>query len=86
MGYSSAMSKAEILAELPLLTPEELSEIQSRIEDLATFGSDGWRTDSGLSEADKRMIEARIDDVEQHPGKSIPWADAEPRLIARFGK
>jgi hypothetical protein len=30
------MSKADILAELPKLTPEELTEIQSRIEDLAT--------------------------------------------------
>lgn len=80
------MTKADILAELPKLTPAELTEIQSRIEDLATYGADGWRTDSDLTEAEKRLIEARLDDLEQHPGKSIPWAEAEARLKARFSK
>ena len=80
------MSKAEILAELPKLTPEELAEVQSRIEDLATYGPDGWRTDSDLTEAEKQLIEARLNDLEQHPEKSIPWAEAEARLKARFGK
>ncbi len=79
------MSKAQILEELPRLTPEELSEIQSRIEALATYGADGWRTDCDLTEAEKRLIEARIDDAEQHPETSIPWAEAEARLKARFG-
>ncbi len=80
------MSKAEILAELPKLTPAELTEIQSRIEDLAAYGPDGWRTDSDLTEAEKRLIEARLDDLDQHPEKSIPWAEAEARLKARFGE
>ena len=80
------MSKADILAELPRLTPAELTEIQSRIEDLATYGPDGWRTDGDLAAAEKRLIEARLDDLEQHPEKSIPWAEAEARLTARFGK
>lgn len=79
------MSKAEILAELPKLTPAELSEIQSRIEDLATYGSDGWRTDCELTDAEKQLIEARLNDLERHPEKSIPWAEAEARLKARFG-
>jgi transcription elongation GreA/GreB family factor len=80
------MSKAEILAELPKLTPEELTEIQARIEDLATYGPDGWRADSDLTEAEERLIESRLDDLDQHPEKSIPWAEAEARLKARFGK
>jgi len=80
------MSKADILTELPKLTPAELAEIQSRIEDLANYGPDGWRTDSDLTEAEKLLIEARLDDLDQHPEKSIPWPEAEARLKARFGK
>lgn len=80
------MSFTEVLEELPKLTPEELAEIQSRIEDLATYGPDGWRTDSDLTEAEKLLIEARLDDLDQHPEKSIPWPEAEARLKARFGK
>ena len=80
------MSKAEILEELPKLTPEERTEIQLRIEDLATYGADGWRTDCDLTEAEKQLIEARLDDAEKHPEKSIPWAEAEARLKARFGE
>jgi hypothetical protein len=63
------MSKAEILAEPPKLTPEELSEIQSRIEDLAAYGADGWRADCDLTDAEKRLIEARLDDAEK-PGRA----------------
>lgn len=85
-AYGFGMSKAEILAELPKLTPAELSEIQSRIEDLATYGSDGWRNDCDLTEAEKRLIEARLDDMEKRPEKSIPWAEAQARLKARFGE
>jgi transcription elongation GreA/GreB family factor len=80
------MSKAEILTELPKLTQAELAEIQSRIEELATYGPDGWRADSDLTEAEKRLLEARLDDLDQHPEKSIPWAEAEARLKARFGQ
>ena len=80
------MSKAEILAELPKLTPAELTEIQARIEDLATYGPDGWRTDCELTDAEKRLIDGRLDDLERHPEKAIPWAEAEARLKARFGK
>ena len=80
------MSKAEILAELPRLKAEELAEIQTKIEQLAAYGPDGWLLDNELTEAEKRLIEARLDDLEQHPEKSIPWAEAEARLKARFGE
>jgi len=80
------MSKAKILAELPRLTPADLAEIQSRIEELAAYRPDGWRTDCDLTEAEKRLIEARLDDLDRHPEKSIPWAEAEARLKARFGE
>lgn len=47
---------------------------------------DGWRMDCDLTEAEKQLIEARLDDMDQHPEKSIPWAEAEARLKARFGQ
>jgi hypothetical protein len=80
------MSKAEILAELPKLKTEELAEIQARIEELAVYGLDGWLVDDELTDADKRLLEARLDDAEKHPEKSIPCAEAEARLKARFGE
>ena len=80
------MSKAEILAELPKLKTEELAEIQARIEELAVYGPDGWLVDDELTDADKRLLEARLDDAEKHPETSIPWAEAEARLKARFGE
>jgi len=79
------MSKSEILAELPRLNTEELTEIQARIEELAVYGPDGWLADSELTDAEKRLIEGRLDDAEKHPEKSIPWSEAEARLKARFG-
>ena len=42
--------------------------------------------DGELTEAEKRLIDARVDDLEKHPERSIPWAEAETRLKARFGE
>jgi hypothetical protein len=80
------MSKAEILAELPKLKRDELAEIQTRIEELAAYGPDGWLIDGELTDADKQLIEERLDDFEKHPEKSIRWVEAEARLKTRFGQ
>ena len=83
-GYSFAMSKAEILAEIPKLTKEERHEIRVK---LAEMDSDGWLDeDDPLNDADKALLETRLDDMEKHPEKSIPWEEAEARLKARFGE
>jgi hypothetical protein len=53
-GYSFAMSKAEILAEIPKLTKEERHEIRVK---LAEMDSDGWLDeDDPLSDADKALF------------------------------
>jgi len=78
------MSKAEILAEIPKLTKEERHEIRVK---LAEMDSDGWLDeDDPLNDADKALLETRLDDMEKHPEKSIPWEEAEARLKARFGE
>ena len=81
------MSETEILAELPKLPPEDRAEIQSKIEELATDGTGVWLdSDDPLTNEQKALLDARLDDLEKHPEKSIPWSEAEARLKARFGE
>lgn len=78
------MSKAEILDEIQKLTPAEREEIRARLDEL-----DGHRwddSDDPLTCEEKALLGARLADLEAHPETSIPWADAEARLKARFGE
>lgn len=78
------MSATEIINELPKLTKDERFAIRVK---LAEMDSDGWLDeDDPLSAADKALLEARLEDMEKHPEKSIPWKEAEARLKARFGE
>ena len=78
------MSKAEILEQLPKLTKKERREIRLK---LAELDSDEWLDeDDPLTEEEKTVLEKRLEDMEKHPEKSIPWAEAEARLKARFGE
>ena len=76
------MSKTEILDELPKLTPEERDEIRVKLAELD--GEEWLDSDDPLSDKDKALLETRLEDLEQHPEKSIPWAEAEARLKARY--
>jgi len=81
------MSETEILAELPKLPPEDRAEIQSKIEELATDGNGGWLDrDNPLTNDQKALLDARLDDSQKHPEKSIPWSEAEAGLKALFGE
>jgi putative addiction module component (TIGR02574 family) len=78
------MSKAEILEELPKLTKEERHEIRVTI---ARMDNEGWLDeDDPLTDADKALLDARLEDMEQHPERSVPWEEAQARLKARFGE
>jgi hypothetical protein len=84
-GYVPAMSKAEILSELPKLTREDRDEIRLKLAELD--GGDGWLdADDPLTGEEKALLEARLEDMEKHPEKSIPWAEAKKRIEAKFGK
>ena len=78
------MSKAQILEELPKLTPAELSEVQSRIEDLVVYGSDGWRADGELTDADKSLLDARLAACQKDPDAGSTWEEVEARIRARL--
>ena len=78
------MSKTEILEELPKLTPEERAEIRLKLAELD--GSEWLDSDDPLSDKEKALLEARLDDLEKHPENSIPWTEAEAQLKARYGE
>jgi putative addiction module component (TIGR02574 family) len=78
------MSKAEILAEIPKLTPEEREEIYLKIVEL---DSDEWLdTDDPLTDEQKELIEARIEAHEKNPHSAIPWEEFNARLKRRLGE
>jgi putative addiction module component (TIGR02574 family) len=80
------MSKAEILAELPKLSPEERDEIRAKLDEVDRRAEDEWLDeDDPLTEEQKQLIEARIAAHEKDPGSAIPWEEFEARLKRRLG-
>lgn len=78
------MSKAEILAEIPKLTPQEREEIYLK---LAELDDNKWMdTDDPLTDADKALIESRIEAHEKNPQTAVPWEEFDARLKQRLGE
>jgi len=80
------MSTAEILAELPKLSPAEQEQIRAKLDELAVYGPDGWLEGCDLTEADKRLIEARLAAYRANPDDVVPWEKVKADLRARFGE
>ena len=81
------MSKAEILDELPRLKPEERHEVLEKIYEIERIAEDEW-LDAGdpLTEAEKALIESRIEAHEKNPEAAIPWEQFDARLKRRLGE
>ena len=79
------MSKAEILEELPKLSPAERREIRARLYELDP-AADDWDDDGELTDEEKHLIEARLAEHERNPETAIPWEEFDARLKARFGQ
>ncbi len=77
------MSKAEILAELPKLTPEDRAEVQARLDELA---GEGWLDRGELTEEEKRLLDARLDECERNPSSFVPWEQAKALIMASLRK
>src|SRR5688572_21637797 len=75
------MSKAEILAELPRLSPEELAEVQAKLDELA---GNAWQDQSELSDADKSALDAALAEYEKDPAAGSPWHDVKSRVQDRL--
>jgi hypothetical protein len=68
------MSKVDILAELPRLSPEDRAEIQIKLDELS---ADTYVDADVLTDADKRLIEDRLNHGERNPSTFVPWTTAK---------
>jgi len=71
------MSKAEILAELSRLTPQDLADVQAKLDELV---GDAWQDRGELSDADKQTLDAAIADYEKSPDAGSSWDDVKARV------
>jgi putative addiction module component (TIGR02574 family) len=80
-GRIGCMSKAEILAELPRLSPEELAEVQAKLDELA---GEVWLDRGELTDGDKAALEASLADYRNDPDAGSTWEAARARIQARL--
>jgi hypothetical protein len=76
------MSKADILAELPKLTPAERQEVRLK---LARLDGEDW-LDAGdpLTDVEKALLDARLAAYEKDPDGGSSWEEVEARIRARL--
>lgn len=76
------MSKADILAELPKLTRAERQEVRLR---LARLDGDAWlEASEPLTDAEKALLDARLDAYERDPDAGSSWGAVEARIRGRL--
>jgi putative addiction module component (TIGR02574 family) len=75
------MSKTEILAELPKLKPEELAEVQAKLDELA---GEVWHDGGELTDADKMALDAALADYKKNPDAGSTWEEVETRIQAKL--
>jgi hypothetical protein len=82
--YHAAMSKTEILQELPKLRKTERQEIRLS---LAELESDDWLDDDEpLTLQEKALLEARLAAYAKHPDGGSTWGEVEGRIRARLSR
>jgi hypothetical protein len=72
------MIKAEILEALPKLNAEERREIRAKLNEL---DAETWFDNGELSEQEKAIIEARLDEYDRNPGAGSFWEEAKARIL-----
>jgi len=80
-SYNNRMSKAEIIAELPKLKPEELAEVQAKLDELA---GEVWRDDGELTDADKATLDATLAKYGKNPDAGSPWGQVKARIQGKL--
>jgi hypothetical protein len=76
------MSKADILAELPKLTPAERQEVRLKLARLD--GEDWLDACDPMTDAEKALLDARLAAYEKEPDAGASWAEVEARIHARL--
>jgi putative addiction module component (TIGR02574 family) len=78
------MSKADILAELPRLTPADRQEIRLT---LAKLDGEAWLdVAEALTDAEKALLDARLAAYAKDPEAGSSWEEVEGRIRARLKK
>lgn len=75
------MSKSEILAELPKLTRDELTEVQAKLDELV---GEGWMDDGELSAADKTALDEALAAYAKDPEAGSSLEEVEARIRAKL--
>ena len=76
------MSKADILAELPKLTPAERQEVRLNLARID--GAEWLDADVPLTDAEKALLDARLAAYEKDPDAGSSWEEVEARIRARL--
>jgi putative addiction module component (TIGR02574 family) len=77
------MSFAEILDEIPRLTPEQRQQVVEKVFELE---GDWLDLDDPLSPEEKHLVESRLAGHDRNPASAVPWQEVKARLQARFGR
>lgn len=80
LNYSD-MSKAEIIAQLPHLSAEELAEVQAKLDELA---GDTWQDRGELTDADKQNLDAALAEYEKSPDTGSSWDEVKARVQTKL--
>jgi len=75
------MSLAEILHEIPRLTPVERQRVAEKIFELEGDWIDG---DDELSPEEKHLLDSRLANHDRDPASAVPWEEVKARLQARL--
>ena len=75
------MSKTEIIAQLPHLSPEDRAEVQAKLDELA---ANAWQDRGQLSDADKQSLDAALAEYEKSPDAGSTWDQVKPRVQSKL--
>jgi putative addiction module component (TIGR02574 family) len=75
------MSTAEILAQLPKLSPQERAAVQAKLDELA---ASAWQDNSELSDADKRALDDALAAYEKSPDAGSSWDQVKARIQSKL--
>jgi hypothetical protein len=77
------MSKTEILAELPGLAPEELAEVQAKLDELA---GESWLAGANLTENEEAVLEEDLAEYHKDPDAGSSWEQVKARVLAGLNR
>jgi putative addiction module component (TIGR02574 family) len=75
------MSKAEIIAELARLSPEDRADVEAKLDELA---GETWHDRGELSDADRQALDRTLAAYQESPDAGSSWAEVKARVQAKL--